>query len=71
MNFVNEKQLIHPTQNGFMPGNRMTDHILTLKTIQDKYMLNRVRKKKSMHVLLTLEKLLTLFGNKAYFTNLL
>ena len=37
MNFVNEKQLIHPTQIGFMPGNRTADHILTLKTLHDKY----------------------------------
>jgi hypothetical protein len=37
MNFVNEKQLIHPTQIGFMPGNRTADQILTLKTLHDKY----------------------------------
>ena len=37
MNFVNEKQLIHPTQIVFMPENRTADHILTLKTLHDKY----------------------------------
>jgi hypothetical protein len=37
MNFVKENKLIHPTQIGFMPGNRTADHILTLKTLHDEY----------------------------------
>jgi hypothetical protein len=37
MNFAREKNLIHPTQIGFIPGNRTADHILTLKTLHDKY----------------------------------
>ena len=37
MSHVQDKELIHPSQIGFMPGSRTTDHILTLKTIHDKY----------------------------------
>lgn len=37
LNFANEKKLIHPTQIGFMPGNRTADHVLTLKTLHDNY----------------------------------
>ena len=37
LNFANKQKLIHPTQIGFMPGNRTADHILTLKTLHDKY----------------------------------
>ena len=37
MNFANEKKLIHRTQIGFMPGMRTADHILTLKSLHDKY----------------------------------
>ena len=32
INFANKKKLIHPTQIGFMPGNRTADHVLSLKT---------------------------------------
>jgi hypothetical protein len=35
--FAKERNLIHPTQIGFMPGNRTADHILTLSTLHDKY----------------------------------
>ena len=37
MSHVQDRELIHPSQIGFMPGSRITDHILTLKTIHDKY----------------------------------
>jgi hypothetical protein len=37
MNFARENNLIHPTQIGFIPGNRTADHILTVKTLHDKY----------------------------------
>ena len=37
MSHVQDRELIHPSQIGFMPGSRTTDHILTLKTIHDKY----------------------------------
>jgi hypothetical protein len=30
LNFANKQKLIHPTQIGFMPGNRTADHVLTL-----------------------------------------
>ena len=35
--FATKKKLIHPSQIGFMPGNRTADHALTLKTLHDKY----------------------------------
>ena len=37
MTYVNENEIIHPCQIGFMPGNRTADHVLTLKTLHDKY----------------------------------
>ena len=37
MNFTEQEKIIHHSQIGFMPGNRTADHILTLKTIHDKY----------------------------------
>ena len=37
MTYVNENEIIHPCQIGFMPGNRTADHVLTLKTLHDKH----------------------------------
>ena len=37
INYTKEKDLIHPCQIGFMRGNRSADHILTLKTLHEKY----------------------------------
>ena len=37
MCFIKDKNLIHPSQIGFMPGCRTADHIFTLKTLHDKY----------------------------------
>ncbi len=37
MSFTQQENIIHHSQVGFMPGNRTADHILTLKTIHDKY----------------------------------
>ncbi len=37
INFTEQEKIIHHSQIGFMPGNRTADHILTLKTIHDKY----------------------------------
>jgi hypothetical protein len=37
MLFTKQENSIHPSQIGFMPGNRTADHILTLKTLHDKY----------------------------------
>ena len=37
MNYTEQEKIIHHSQIGFMPGNRTADHILTLKTIHDKY----------------------------------
>ena len=37
MHFSKSKNLLHPSQIGFIPGNRTSDHIFTLKTLHDKY----------------------------------
>jgi hypothetical protein len=37
ISFTEQEKIIHHSQIGFMPGNRTADHILTLKTIHDKY----------------------------------
>ena len=37
LTFLETKQLLHPSQIGFIPGNRTADHILTLKTLHEKY----------------------------------
>ena len=37
LNFLETKQLLHPSQIGFIPDNRTANHILTLKTLHDKY----------------------------------
>ena len=37
MSYTEQEKIIHHSQIGFMPGNRTADHILTLKTIHDKY----------------------------------
>ncbi len=37
MDFTQQENMIHHSQIGFMPGNRTANHILTLKTIHDKY----------------------------------
>jgi hypothetical protein len=37
MNFSKTKELLHHSQIGILPNNRTADHILTLKTLHDKY----------------------------------
>jgi hypothetical protein len=37
LSFTRQNKIIHPSQIGFIPGNRTADHILTLKTLHDKY----------------------------------
>ena len=36
-NYTREQNIIHPSQIGFLPGYRTADHILTLKSLIDKY----------------------------------
>ena len=38
MNYATENQLIHPTQIGFILGNRTAGHAFTLKTLHNKHM---------------------------------
>ena len=37
-NFSQQNNLIHPSQIGFLPGQRTADHIFTLKTLLDKHL---------------------------------
>ena len=37
LKFTKENNSIHPSQIGFLPGHRTADHILTIKTLTDKY----------------------------------
>ena len=37
LNYVQQHSLLHNSQIGFMPGNRTTDHIFSLRTIVDRY----------------------------------
>ena len=39
--YVEKNQILHNCQIGFLPRNRTSDHIFTLRTIVDKYVLNR------------------------------
>ncbi len=45
MKFSKEKELFHPSQIGFIPGNRTADHIPTLKTLHNKYTTQNNEKK--------------------------
>ena len=44
LNYTTENDIIHP-QIGFFPGNRTADHIFTLRTLHEKYVLNSNRGK--------------------------
>ena len=37
MEFAAKKKLIHPTQIGFITGNRTADHAINIKRLHDKY----------------------------------
>jgi hypothetical protein len=37
LNFMTENNILHPSQIGFLPNDRTADHILTLKSLIDKY----------------------------------
>ena len=45
MTYTEEKNIIHPSQIGFIPGNRTADHILTLKTLHDNFVKPHTNKK--------------------------
>ncbi len=62
-NFVQYKDILHPSQIGFIPGNRTADHIFTLKTLHDKY-INQNNNEKIIHASWTLKRPSTLFGTK-------
>ena len=38
--YTTENDIIHPSQIGFLPGNMTADHIFTLRTLYEKYVLN-------------------------------
>ena len=37
LNYTTENNIIHPSQIGFLTGNRTADHIFTLRTLYEKY----------------------------------
>ena len=39
-NFIQERNLLHPSQIGFLPGLRTTDHIFSMRTIIDKHVIH-------------------------------
>ena len=43
--YVKENKILHPSQIGFLPGNRTADHVFTLRTLYDKYVTNTNRGK--------------------------
>ena len=45
LNYTTENDIIHPSQIGFLTGNRTADHIFTLRTLYEKYVLNSNRGK--------------------------
>ena len=45
LNYTTENDIIHHFQIGFLPGNRTTDHIFTLRTLYENYVLNSNRGK--------------------------
>jgi hypothetical protein len=70
MNFAREKNLIHPTQIGFIPRNRTADLILTLKTLHEKYV-KQSENGKIYACFVDLKKRLIPSGIKAYIPNYL
>ena len=69
MAFSQSKNLIHPSQIGFIPGNRTADHIFTFKTLHDKYIKHENNKKMYACFVDFKRKHLTQFGMKDFFTN--
>ena len=45
LNYTTENDIIHPSQIGFLTGNRTADHIFTLRILYEKYVLNSNRGK--------------------------
>ena len=52
LSYIDLNNILHKSQIGFLTNNRTVDHVLTLRTLIDKY----------VHVLLTLGKPLIRFG---------
>ena len=71
-NYTREQNIIHPSQIGFLPGYRTADHILTLKSLIDKYVNQKTNGKIYICMLCRFQKRhLTLFGTMAYLLKLL
>ena len=43
-NFTLEKEILHPSQIGFLSENRTADHVFTIRTIIDKYVTGQKEK---------------------------
>ena len=63
------ENLVADQQFGFRSNHRTTDSIFIFKTLLSKYLYQKKRKR-STHVLLTGERLLTLYGIMDYYINL-
>ena len=64
MEHVNSLNILHNSQIGFLPNNRRADHVLTLRTLIDKYVHCHQE-----NALSTLGKRSTQFGMKGFSIN--
>ena len=67
MELVNSLNILHNSQIGFLPNNRTADHVLTLRTLIDKYV--HCHQEKSTPALSTLGKRSTQFGMMSFSIN--
>ncbi len=65
VNFLNEHRVLSPSQIGFLPNYRTTDHIYTLHTLINKHV-KRPKMEKYLHVLSISKKHSILFGTTDY-----
>ena len=64
--YCNKQQLINHEQIGFQINNRTNDHILTLKAVVNKYVVDQKGKKNCIPVLSISKRHLTQSGMKAF-----
>ena len=62
--YFEENKILHNSQIGFLPENRIADHVFILRTLIDKYVLYH---KEKVYGSLISARLSTRFGTKDYF----
>ena len=67
MQFFETNNLIHSSQIGFIKGFRTTDHIFSLRTLIDKYVVNTNKGKLYFAVLLIIKKRLIRYGMMLFY----